>query len=98
MHCLFRDTKPIGIISTVTDAPRELAAHLRARSAMGVADYRRARGDDQKHSQGWSARTSALISIGLWIFALAQRRDNTHASRIAAVTGAWRLRRRRLPQ
>ena len=94
MHCLFRDNKADwDYLERYTDAPRELAAHLRTRDpAMGIADHRGAGGNDRSFRPPRRRQQARLFSARLRILAFAQRRDQYACGKlIAAVTGAWRL-------
>ena len=99
MHCLFRDNKADwDYLERYTDAPHELAAHVQsARSGLGVALSPAAPGETIEafaRLVGDNKRT--FFRLGYGSSRSRTGAVNMHAaSCIAAVTGAWQLRRRR---
>ena len=102
MHCLFRDGKADwDYLERYTDAPRELAAHVRSRDpAMGVAHHRLPGRDHRGVRRARRRKQARLFPPRLRLFALAQRRHQ-HACGKLHRRGHRRLalrRRRRVSQ
>ena len=102
MHCLFRDGKADwDYLDRYTDAPRELAAHLRTRDPQWASQITGSPGgDDRSIRQAGRREQARLFPAGLRIFALAQRRHQ-HACGKLHRRSHRRVaprRRRRLPQ
>jgi anaerobic selenocysteine-containing dehydrogenase len=93
MHCLFRDGKAdLDYLERYTDAPRELAAHLRERGPDWAA---RITGCPVETIEAFSrlvgARRRAYFRLGYGFTRTRNGAVNMHAaSCIAAVSGAWR--------
>ena len=102
MHCLFRDDKADwDYLDRYTDAPRELAAHLRTRDPEWASRITGAPvGDDRSVRPAGRREQARLFPSRLRIFAFAQRRDQ-HARGKLHRRGDRRValrRRRRLSQ
>ena len=76
MHCLFRDGKADwDYLERYTDAPHELAAHLRTRDPQWASRITGCAGRDDRGFRRARRRQQAhLFPARLWLFALAQRR------------------------
>ncbi len=102
MHCLFRDGKADwDYLDRYTDAPRELAAHLRTRDPQWASRITGAPVETiEAFARLVGENKRAYFRLGYGFSRSRNGAINMHAaSCIAAVTGAWRLRRRRrLPQ
>src|SRR5262245_59669388 len=94
MHCLFRDDKADwDYLDSYTDAPRELAEHVRARTPQWAA---RITGCDVATIEAFAAlvgaRKRAYFRLGYGFSRSRNGAVNMHAaSCIPAVTGAWQL-------
>src|SRR5262249_40736228 len=101
MHCAFRDGyADWDFLERYTDAPHELADHLRAGPGLGVAHHRLRRRNDRSLCPADQRAQARLLQAGLRLLALAQR-CSQHACRKLHCGGGWGLairRRRGLPQ
>jgi anaerobic selenocysteine-containing dehydrogenase len=94
MHCLFRDDKADwDYLDRYTDAPRELAAHLRTRDPQWASQITGAPVETiEAFARLVGENKRAYFRLGYGFSRSRNGAINMHAaSCIAAVTGAWRL-------
>jgi anaerobic selenocysteine-containing dehydrogenase len=94
MHCLFRDNKADwDYLDRYTDAPRELAAHLRTRDPQWASQITGAPVETiEAFAKLVGENKRAYFRLGYGFSRSRNGAINMHAaSCIAAVTGAWRL-------
>jgi anaerobic selenocysteine-containing dehydrogenase len=94
MHCLFRDNKADwDYLDRYTDAPRELAAHLRTREPQWASQITGAPVETiEAFAKLVGENKRAYFRLGYGFSRSRNGAINMHAaSCIAAVTGAWRL-------
>ena len=94
MHCLFRDNKADwDYLDRYTDAPRELAAHLRTRDPQWASQITGAPVETiEAFARLVGENKRAYFRLGYGFSRSRNGAINMHAaSCIAAVTGAWRL-------
>jgi anaerobic selenocysteine-containing dehydrogenase len=94
MHCLFRDNKADwDYLERYTDAPRELAAHLRSRDPQWASQITGAPVETiEAFAKLVGDNKRAYFRLGYGFSRSRNGAINMHAaSCIAAVTGAWRL-------
>ena len=94
MHCLFRDDKADwDYLDRYTDAPRELAAHLRTRDPQWASQITGAPVETiEAFAKLVGENKRAYFRLGYGFSRSRNGAINMHAaSCIAAVTGAWRL-------
>ncbi|HWW34299.1 MAG TPA: molybdopterin oxidoreductase family protein [Xanthobacteraceae bacterium] len=94
MHCLFRDDKADwDYLDRYTDAPRELAAHLRTRDPQWASQITGAPVETiEAFARLVGQNKRAYFRLGYGFSRSRNGAINMHAaSCIAAVTGAWRL-------
>jgi anaerobic selenocysteine-containing dehydrogenase len=94
MHCLFRDGKADwDYLDRYTDAPRELAEHLRTRDPGWAAQITGCPAETiEAFARLVGERKRAYFRLGYGFSRSRNGAVNMHAaSSIAAVTGAWRL-------